>query len=196
MAQNQSYKKLDDAGIGLVWIIAAILTAMFFSLQLTGKYELSSKVMIVIYSCMICIVTTLFGITYCKAKVSVRRNGQMGNDTVANNALSVAKREFRLIITFISMYAVFLLGVIPVLLTPITYMLDYLVGSIFAYAAITLFVMSSTISPMFTLKLRTDFRVTTCNCNNDRVSSLGMLRQSSPARSVPSSEAQKAMTSL
>ena len=94
----------------------------------------------------------------------------MKNDTVANNGLAVAKREFRLIITFISMYVVFLLGIIPVLLTPVVYITSYLAGRIYTIAAITLFVMSSTISPIFTLKLRADFKVPLFNGNNDQVS--------------------------
>ena len=120
----------------------------------------------------------------------------MRNDAAANNRLSVAKREFRLLITFISMYVAFLLGAIPVLLSPIIYTFSYIVGSMFAITAITLFVMSSTISPIFTLKLRTDYKVTLFNSNNDRVPSAVMPLRSTTATSVSSSVPQQAMTPL
>ena len=138
--------------ISCAWIIAVINAVIATYLHPHGRLEGVSIFIIsvqALFFMLMLIITLLFGLTFYKALMSIRRPDLSGI------TLSKKKKEFHLITTFVIMYVTFIACFFPIATN------NTLTKSPENYLKFLVFSLTSIINPVLILKLRKEFRICT-----------------------------------
>ena len=150
----------------LVWIVSsggALTIWISTYMQKVQVYRNYLVIELYSYLCLIAVVTILFGVTFYKALIFLRKLANGPSQGESN--MHMNKRELRLVIIFIIMYATFLLSLIPKVLGIFQYIKGNFNQNALTAAVLTLlFCASSICDPLLTLFIREDFKVDEIMC--------------------------------
>ena len=138
------------ASVVIVWSLSLMLTVaalIVASLRSVTEILKASLAVLLPY------ITFLFILTFIQASKSIQSRLR-GSGVIAARA----KKQFRLTCVFFTMFSVFIVGFIPILLSSLISGKTYLFGGE-GQILLTLFILSSALNPLLTLCLKRDFRL-------------------------------------